>query len=175
MSHLNKVGIFLVLFLSGCSLLNNPNGRPQDLEIHYQWFQGSLPRPYHYEYSIAIHPSGYCEIIYSPDYPFDGVPKWKEEFFIDSIDLDNLYNLMKNNHLLDVVWTTPEKPPVGSAYETLEVIFDSRKIIFPEYIERSENTFEKNISSAIRSLVPEDLWHKLEGKRDQYRNYYEVQ
>jgi hypothetical protein len=80
---------------------------------------------------------------------------------------------MVNNHLLDVVWTTNEKPPVESAYETLEVILNSRKIIIPEYIERSENAFEKNISSAIRSLVPEDLWHKLEGKRDQYRNQYE--
>src|SRR5690554_3169233 len=53
---------------------------PADFQIEYEWHEGSLPPPYHYEYTIRIGPGAQGEIVFLPDYPSDDTPVWTEPF-----------------------------------------------------------------------------------------------
>ncbi|HUT36408.1 MAG TPA: hypothetical protein VNE39_23175 [Planctomycetota bacterium] len=53
-------------------------GRPADFGFRYDWREGSLPPPYHYEYTISVSPEGEGTIVFRPDYPEHDVPAWEE-------------------------------------------------------------------------------------------------
>ncbi|HMP41352.1 MAG TPA: hypothetical protein PKA05_13295, partial [Roseiflexaceae bacterium] len=89
----------LTLLLAGCTIFGLPVAdpalaqRPADFALVYQWREGSLPPPYHYEYDIELQPSGLGEIRMRPDYPADGVPLWIESFSLSDSQLDSLYQV----------------------------------------------------------------------------------
>ena len=62
---------------------NEQNARPDDFGVEYEWREGSLPPPYHYEYTVIIKPSSQSEIVLTPDYPSITVPKWTEFFKVE--------------------------------------------------------------------------------------------
>ena len=48
----------LTLLLAACSLPGGAAGsatRPADFAVRYEWYAGSMPPPYHYEYLSLIH------------------------------------------------------------------------------------------------------------------------
>ena len=67
---------------------------PKDLTLQYDWGAGSMPPPYHYEYTIRIGPGLQGEIVFYPDYPGQGTPVWTEPFDADQEALDALYALV---------------------------------------------------------------------------------
>ena len=144
--------------------------RPEDFSIQYWWREGSVPPPYHYEYSIYLGPGSMGKVIFYPDYPMDKPPVWTETFSIDDKALNELYDLIIEKGLFDKRWSEIEDPPVGGSLEWLEVVAHECHIVVPSAI--NEYQVVNDVYSMIRSLVPKRLWSKLMRQRDQYQRKY---
>src|SRR5690242_15643215 len=71
--------------------IDAPTERPADFTASYHWAEGSLPPPFHYEYTIDVAADGTVTLTYVPDYPNEGVPEWVETVSLDAAQLDALY------------------------------------------------------------------------------------
>src|SRR5687768_8853812 len=89
-----KLLCLLLLFSFGCATSTEMKPRPADFRVQYHWSEGSLPPPYHSEYTIRLGPGLQGEIEFQPDYPSGDTPIWIETFEIEDEDLEKLYALM---------------------------------------------------------------------------------
>ena len=144
--------------------------RPESFYIRYSWREGSLPPPYHYEYSICLGPRSEGKIVFYPDYPMDKPPVWQESFSIDDKALDELYSLIKGRELFTKRWTEIDDPPVGSSLEWMEVIAEESHIIVPSAI--NESQVVNDVYSMVKSIVPEQIWSRLMHQYDKYQRDY---
>lgn len=114
--------LLLAIFIASCSpKINIPATRPDDFSLVYHWQEGSLPPPYHYEYSIIIQSDRQGHIEMLPDYPSDQTPVWEEVFTVTADDLDQLYALLLEKNFFQENWTAQDGPPVGGSSEQLVV------------------------------------------------------
>ena len=71
-SRLVTITALLLLIAAGCTTVtptpNSLDTRPADFNVIYEWQEGSLPPPYHYEYTITIKADGQGQIVMIPDY-----------------------------------------------------------------------------------------------------------
>ena len=144
--------------------------RPKDFSIQYWWMEGSVPPPYHYEYSIYLGPGSKGKIVFYPDYPMEKPPVWTETFSVDDRTLDELYALIVEKQLFTIKWTEIEDPAVGGSLEWLEVVAHEDQIMVPSAI--NESQVVNDVYSMIKSLVPRRIWSKLMHQRDQYQWEY---
>jgi hypothetical protein len=147
--------------------------RPQDFKVIYEWQEGSLPPPYHYEYTITIKPSGEGEIVMLPDYDSDATPYWVEPFAVTPTALDQLYRLLVDKGLFTQVWQAQSDPPVGGSYDSLQVTAHGQQIEIPSFVIAAQATAAEDIATAVRALVPQDLRDKLNTQREQYVREHE--
>jgi hypothetical protein len=166
----------LSMILISCSALNRKpapvDTRPDDFLIEYEWVEGSLPPPYHYEYTIRIGSSGMGEVEMIPDYPSDQTPVWVEELSIEEVDLDQLYRRMVEKGIFPQDWRARDDPPVGGSSEWLSVTANGREFEIPAYVVSSQELAVSEIYTTIRSLVPQAIWEKLNTQREQYVKEY---
>jgi hypothetical protein len=160
------------MMLTACSALDrNPapaETRPDDFHAEYEWTEGSLPPPYHYEYTIRIGPAGEGAVEMIPDYPSDQAPVWVEEFIIQHADMDWLYLQMLEKEVFTTNWRTTDEPPVGGSSESLSVAAGGRVSEIPAYVVSGQEQAAAEIYAAIRSLVPQSIWEKLTAQRKKY-------
>jgi hypothetical protein len=166
-------------FLWGCSLANplepplDMDTRPADFSFEYNWSEGSLPPPYHYEYLIRLQPVGQGQVVFWPDYPgFAGVPEWVESFSPDSDQLDQLYQIMVDQGLFTEAWKAQDDPPVGGSSEWMAVTAHGQNIEIPAFVLPEQAAAVSEIYTALRSLVPQAIWDKLEKQRQEYVEGY---
>jgi hypothetical protein len=107
--------------------------RPADLSIQYEWQEGSLPPPYHYEYTITVSSAGQGTIVLIPDYPADGVPIWTENFAVSPAQMDALYQLFLTNGLFENSWQETD-PPVGGSSQSIAITAHGQEITIPTYV-----------------------------------------
>lgn len=161
-----------LMLISGCTTMNptpNPlNTRPPDFNLVYEWQEGSLPPPYHYEYTITIKPDGQGEIVMLPDYDSDATPYWVESFTVAPAAFDQFYRLLIDKGLFTQRWQAQSDPPVGGSYDSLQVTAHDRQINIPSFVIPTQATIAEDITAAVRALVPQDLWDKLNAQRAQY-------
>lgn len=143
---------------------------PGDFNVRYWWREGSVPPPYHYEYSINLSSRLEGSIIFYPDYPMEKPPVWTETFSVDMESLRKLYDLIVENELFGKTWTEIEDPPVGGSLEWLEVITGGNRIVVPGAI--NESQVVADIYGLIRDLVPLQIWDKLMNKYEAYQRDY---
>ncbi len=164
--------VALAVGLTGCSALGattpQPISRPDDFALTYEWVEGSLPPPYHYEYVIRLTASGQGEVIMTPDYPADDVPVWTETFSLPADQFDQLYATMAAEGLLTQAWQAQGDPPVGGSSEWLTVTAAGRLIEIPAFVVPAQASRAEAIYAALRSAVPETIWSKLEAQRQEY-------
>jgi hypothetical protein len=166
--------VIISLFISaaGCTTMNpkpNPlDTRPADFNVAYDWREGSLPPPYHYEYTIMIKPDGQGQIVMIPDYPSSTTPTWTETFTVTPTALDRFYRLLVDNGLFAQGWQAEQNPPVGGSYDSLDVTAHGRQVSIPSFVIPAQRAAADDISKAIRALVPQDAWDKLDTQRKQY-------
>lgn len=165
--------IGLIALLSGCSLSPNsttdvPDSRPADLSVHYHWQEGSLPPPFHYEYNITLKPQGQGKVVLTPDYPSDNVPTWTETFTVSAAELDQFYQVLFNQGLFRQTWRAQAVPPIGGSSQSVTVMAHGLKIEIPAYVLPEQEAAAVAICSAVRALVPEAIWDKLDTQRQQY-------
>jgi len=144
--------------------------RPEYFSIQYWWREGSVPPPYHYEFSIYLGPGSKGKIVFYPDYPMDNPPVWTETFSVDDKALNELYTLTIEKGLFNKRWTEIEDPPVGGSLEWLEVVAHEDHIIVPSAI--NESQVVNDVYTVIRSLVPKRIWSKLMRQYNEYQREY---
>jgi len=142
--------------------------RPDDFSVSYEWQEGSLPPPYHYEYQISLQSSGQGKVTMVPDYPSAGVPVWTETFAIQPNSLNELYRLMITQCVLVTDWQAPTHPLVGGPLESMQVTAHGKQIKVPASLIPQQASLVKKIYSAVTALVPKAIWEKLSTLRAQY-------
>ncbi|HUT36405.1 MAG TPA: hypothetical protein VNE39_23160 [Planctomycetota bacterium] len=140
--------------------------RPADFGLRYDWREGSLPPPYHYEYTICVSPAGEGTIVFRPDYPEEGAPAWEERFRVSGQALDELHKMMVERRVTaDAVWeTAPESDHVGGALEWLEVVAGGERYVVPSDLLHPEAMGP--VYAFIRGLVPEAIWARLRARHE---------
>ena len=83
---------------------------PADLTLAYEYRAGSMPPPYHDEYTVTIGPGTNGTIVYRPDYPSDTTPTWTVPLAVTVAQLDSLYSFLKTHKLLRTDWRTTSFP-----------------------------------------------------------------
>ena len=171
------VTTLLLIVVSGCTSVNptpNPlDTRPSDFNLVYEWQEGSLPPPYHYEYTITLRPDGQGQIVMVPDYSFRNPPTWTETFTVTPAALDQLYRLLIDKGLFTQRWQAQDQPPVGGSFDSLQVTAHSQQITIPSFVIQTQASAAKDISTAVRTLVPQNIWDKLDSQREQYVSEHE--
>ena len=144
--------------------------RPSDFKLDYDWSNGSLPPPYHSSYDITIGPGELGLIEYMPDYASDETPLWIEQFPITDNDLDQIYAYMYDNGILSTNWESEEGDlAAGGSTQRLMYITHGYQYTIPREL-RTENHLEiRELYKTIKSLVPEEIWAKLELQELEYQ------
>ena len=148
------------------------SGRPDDFRVLYEWVAGSMPPPYHYEYTIDVGPGCEGQIAFRPDYSGPDTPAWTESFTLEGEQLDQLYSLMSERGVFTAQWTEIRDGVVGGSLEWLRCIAAGEDYSVPSRIEESAAMAE--VYAVVKALVPEPLWSDLLERRAEYeRNYVE--
>ena len=146
--------------------------RPADFGFCYDWREGSVPPPYHYEYTICVSPEGEGTIVLRPDYPEDGAPAWEEHFRVSGPVLDRLHEMMLERGVtVGAVWeTAPDSAHVGGALEWLEVVAGGERHMVPSDLLHPEAM--QPVYAFIRGLVPEAIWARLRARHEAFQAAY---
>ena len=137
------------------------------IRLHYEWHEGSLPPPHHYEYRLEVG-GDEGRIEFSPDYPGDGRPKWVEPFVVDPDLVTRIVARLDEEGLLRSRWGRESgRSPVGGSVDWLELDLDGARYTIPSWVARG-NDKAREIIVEIRSLVPEPLWDELMRRRREY-------
>lgn len=145
--------------------------RPDDLALRYEWYAGTMPPPYHYEYTITVGPGLQGEIVFYPDYSGEGVPEWREAFAVTDEQLDRAYGLMVEAEVFDRRWSEMRDRPVGGDTEWLSVMANGVSVRIPALPEGGEAL--EPVYDAVRGLVPDAIWESLRARRQEYEDNYE--
>ncbi len=142
--------------------------RPRDFGVSYRWQAGSMPPPYHFEYTITIEARGHGEVVMIPDYPAETVPRWTESFTLSGQELDKLYRVMVNNDLFLQKWRRLDRQPVGGSRQALTVTASGKRIVIEDRLVSNQETMAETMYSAVTSSVPKAIWDKLSAQRERY-------
>jgi hypothetical protein len=169
----DSLAALFIVALVGCS--DSPSGtsapaaRPGDFRVDYEWREGSLPPPYHYQYTMTVTPAGQGQIELTPDYPGAVVPKWTEDFQVAEERLDQLYKTLTKRGLFTQSWRASNDPPVGGSSQTLTVTAGGKRYVVEDYLVEDQAAAAKAMYEAVNALASKDAWDRLDAKREQYR------
>lgn len=156
----------------GCAMFHSSsseqNVKPNDFGVEYKWREGSMPPPYHYEYTVIIKASGRSEIVLTPDYSSTTVPQWTEYFKVEEQDLNDLYRVIVENGLFTRKWRQLDAAPVGGSNQTLVVTAMGKQIRVEDYLVSEQQVLANVMYAAVQVLVPKEIWERLQAKRQQY-------
>ncbi|MDQ3707629.1 MAG: hypothetical protein M3437_20840 [Chloroflexota bacterium] len=147
--------------------------QPEDFSVTYEWRAGTMPPPYHYEYSIRIGPGTEGQIVYQPDYDFDKVPRWTEPVTVTKQQLADLYALVLDRKLLREKWGNVQDPPVGGSVQWAEITAHGKTHVIPTQLKGFQEDAAATLYDAVKALVPQATWDKLEARREQYVQEYQ--
>lgn len=142
--------------------------RPDDFSVKYEWRAGSMPPPYHFEYSIEINSAGYVKVTMIPDYPSERVPRWIETFTLTAVELDKLYKVMTDNGLFTERWQRLARQPIGGSRQEMAVTARGKQFVIEDYLVAEQEASAKVMYSAVTSSVPKTIWDKLNAEREKY-------
>ena len=146
-----------------------PREKPSDFQVSYYWETGSLPPPYFYSYTITIGPSAEGTITFEPGYSTYDPPTWVEDFQLSESDLDLLYEELYDANVFEGEWHQKEDIPVGGSADKMAVIAYGRDYSIPIYVEGEEKSKSiKKVYEEIETLVPQEIWDKLNEQHDEY-------
>lgn len=147
---------------------------PADFSVQYEWRAGSMPPPYHYEYTIRVGPGSEGQIVYLPDYQSEGVPTWTETITVTSRQLGDLYALVVDRKLLREKWGRVQDPPVGGSVQWAEITAGGKTYKVPTQLQGFQESAAASLYEAVKALVPQATWDKLEAQREQYVKDYQA-
>lgn len=157
-----------LVLLAACAPGGAAGPPPADLSLRYDWREGSLPPPYHYEYTITLAADGAGAMTMVPDYPGPGVPVWEEPFTAAPEEVAALYGLMLDQGLLSERWRELDQPPVGGSSASLEVTAGGRTVRIPAFPAEGQQGRAAAIFAAVEAVVPPAIRDDLEARRAAY-------
>ena len=168
-----SLGVFL-LILIGCGMSNMPSQRPADFSVVYSWQAGSLPPPYHYEYTITISSGGQGDLVMVPSYPADDFPRWQEPFQVEAADLDRLYQQFLDQGLFTRSWQAESELRVGGSSEWLGVAAAGTEVTTPRQVAARHEPAATELYTAVKAMVPPAIWSKLEAQLKEYQESHQL-
>jgi hypothetical protein len=157
-----------LLLFAGSAWAGKPVTIPKDFELIYEWHAGTMPPPHHYEYTIRVVADGRGAVNYFPSY--DTTPVWTESLAVSKSALENVYRLMTKAGVTTKAWPEAKQHPIGGETQWLNVVANRKTVMIPAFPRDPGNIQE--VYDAIKSLVPQPVWDKLSGLREEYiRNY----
>lgn len=146
---------------------------PSDFSVTYEWRAGTMPPPYHYEYSVRVGPGTKGEIVYVPDYKSSDTPIWTEPITVTNKQLTDLYDLVVDRKLLREKWGKVQDAPVGGSVQWAEITASGKTYKIPTELQGYHQTVADKLYEAVKALVPQETWNKLEALREQYQEDYQ--
>ncbi len=146
--------------------------QPDVFCFRFDWAVGSMPPPYHYEYTIQVE-AGQGMITFIPDYPSEDTPRWVETFVVDEPDMEDLFQLMAGKNVFRDSWQRQKEATTGGSQTWLEVTCGEVIYKVPPDLEYTERETLNEVYDAIRSLIPRDTWEMLVSRREQYEMDHE--
>jgi hypothetical protein len=137
-------------------------------EIVYHWTEGSVPPPYHYEYSIKVQEDRTGIVSYRPDYDLDGVPIWNRHFTIPQELFSRIYDLIESGGFCNYVWELALEKNVGGSQEWCDGIIETHEFHIPAELNREQTDKTGPLYLLIKHLGPEEMWSDLEQMRKEY-------
>ena len=165
--------VWLLLCLIACGGSAMPALVPDDFSVVYDWREGSLPPPYHNEYTITIQHDGQSTITYWPDYPSDITPKWSETWMLTEDQLQTLYTQLVQQQFFATTWSEDADPPVGGSIERLSVQAAGKTYTAPFNVRATQQAALEPLYALINNAVPEKIWQQLEQQRQTYIDQFE--
>jgi hypothetical protein len=146
-----------------------PASSPPDFALRYEWREGSVPPPYHYEYAIRVGPGGQGEVLFYPDYPQHDPPVWREELTVGPESLARLHQLMDRQGVFRRSWRQPERHTVGGSHAWLEATAGGRTVTVAPALAPDQAKIIAPVYEAIRALVGEDQWRGLMARYEAFQ------
>lgn len=156
------VGSVLLLGCGG----NAPNKRPADFSLTVSHKSGSVPPPYHIEWTLDVRPGGRGEIEYLPDYPGPRTPHWRERFRVPPAALDRVYAELRDHDLMRDDFSRHDAPP-GASLDTASILAAGTRYDLPGATEDGDSPLAPVLDD-LRALVPADVWRSLVRRRARY-------
>jgi len=141
---------------------------PPDFKLTYHWAAPTVRPPLHYEYTITIGPGALGEIDYRPDYPNHNPPQWVEKFEIEPATLNTLASLLDSRHVFDGTWNLRSPSFVGGEQAWLDATANGKQASVPAGLTAGNTAKIQPVYNAVRALVPQGIWDKLEAQRQAY-------
>jgi hypothetical protein len=137
---------------------------PSDFVVKYNYVSGSVPPPYHYEYSVTIDAKCNGTISYKPDFVFDTL--LTETFHLSKKNMRKFWSLLKKNDFFYAEWIQQQKLPVGGSTEYLEIIANNKTFKIPAFPVEKEKA--EKILEVARNLFPKSVMDTLSAKREKF-------
>lgn len=145
---------------------------PADLALTYEYRAGSMPPPYHDEYTVTIGPGPTGNLVYRPDYPSDTTPTWTVPLTVTVAQLDSLYSFLKTHNLLRTNWRTTSVPSVGGSVRWATFTVSGVTYEIPTSLDPAETDPSALYDFVTQELVPQSVWNSLNQQRTEYQNNY---
>jgi len=168
MKTLSSLFLFSALLFSGTLQAGKPVTLPPDFELIYEWHAGTMPPPHHFEYTIRVISDGRGAINYFPSY--DSTPVWTESLAVSKEAMEKVYRLMVKTGVTTKAWPEAKRHPIGGSTQWLNVVANKKTIMIPAFPKDPGGLQE--VYDAVKALVPQPVWDKFSGLREEYiRNY----
>ncbi len=139
---------------------------PDDFALTYEWASGSMPPPYHYEYTLTVTPKDQGRILFWPDYPSTTCPRWDVPFYPDLTSRILLNNWMNTTNYFTQYQPSLAEPSIGG--ETGQLQINARGKQANLEVHKLPPDERSVIHQLIRAIVPDMVWEKLDEQRKQY-------
>jgi hypothetical protein len=140
-----------------------------DLTLRYEWHEGSVPPPFHYEYTIALEAGGAGTVDFFPDYPQHGVTPWRRAFQASPANVAALLALMDKKRVFERRWHRARRHTVGGSHAYLDATVGGRAVSVPAGLPPRDARSIAPVYDAIRALVPKAIWDKLFRRYEEYQ------
>lgn len=144
-----------------------PGGMPADFAVRYEWGNGALPPPYHYDYTIRLGPgAGTGRVEFRPGH--DSLPVWTESFPVTEAQLRSVYAVFMARGVFDRAWGEG-RPMAGGETEWLEATARGRSVILPSQPRDEDRTALREVYAAVRAVVPRGMIAGLVARQERFQ------
>ncbi|MBM4157933.1 MAG: hypothetical protein FJ216_04030 [Ignavibacteria bacterium] len=145
--------------------------------LEYSYYAGSVPPPYHYEYTVTLERELKGTIKYVLGYSEKDVPVYKFNFEFSEEQLNKLNEALESSKVFSekIAQLPNDKIPIGGSTEHLKIYISSddeegKIIAIPSFPQEEYKEGIKNLYDVIKKIVPEDIRKDLEQKKEDYIN-----
>jgi hypothetical protein len=144
-----------------------PRTLPADFAVRYEWGNGALPPPYHYDYTVHVGPgAGTGRVDFRPGH--DSVPVWTETFPATEAQLRSMYAVFMARGVFDRAWSEGQ-PMAGGETEWLEATAGGRSVTLPSQPRDEDRAALREVYAAVRAVVPRGVIAGLVARQERFQ------